>query len=511
MMFRASAMATFAVTVGVATTTPMFTDKQNVGVMAFTSLTLPKTHPSKVLKSSSFDDDELSKLIGKRNQIKRKKKEEIVNEDAIFDATLSKAVDKGEAATADDVNPEDILSSIDVDNYNPQLETKRPVRKPKKKDDDGKKKDETVSNEPTYIDFTAEYDDENDFHVPNRIGITTKCWGDENEGFVASGKLKKQQIREGKFVPGDIQLAFNELLNEGIVLFETSPSYGKSNAGKQLSAHDILARCMKEYQETSPTVPLIVDTFPNKFFQRTAGSVTKSINDSCEKLGVPAVDVSQVQSMGWLPSGGILNGMSESIIDQGTANYVGVRNVSPLRMRRLQTKLDKLDLSLTTNSFDFSLVNRRSEKLLDTCKLLGVVPLISNPLGSGLASGQYTASNPSGGVAGAKSKFSFDTLEKLQPLHSTLDSVAERVKTRLRREVRDIQDRQRGRYGPTPKINTDITTTQIALNYVVTKGGVPLVEVNNPKQAQEVIGCLGWTLTDAEVDMLELAADACRS
>ena len=66
-------------------------------------------------------------------------------------------------------------------------------------------------------------------------------------------------------------------------------------------------------------------------------------------------------------------------------------------------------------------------------------------------------------------------------------------------------------YERQPKINTDITTTQIALNYVVTKGGVPLVEVNNPKQAQEVIGCLGWTLTDAEVDMLELAADACRS
>ena len=62
-----------------------------------------------------------------------------------------------------------------------------------------------------------------------------------------------------------------------------------------------------------------------------------------------------------------------------------------------------------------------------------------------------------------------------------------------------------------PKINTDITTTQIAVNYVVTKGGVPLVEVNNPKQAKDVIGCLGWTLTEAEVDMLELAAEACRS
>ena len=61
-----------------------------------------------------------------------------------------------------------------------------------------------------------------------------------------------------------------------------------------------------------------------------------------------------------------------------------------------------------------------------------------------------------------------------------------------------------------PKINTDITTTQVALNYVVAKGGVPLAEVNSPKQAQEVIGCLGWSLNDDEVTMLESAADLCR-
>lgn len=413
------------------------------------------------LFSSSFDDDELSKLISKRNQIKRKKKEES-NEDDMYDTTLSKAVGDSVSGDGDGdsdgrvstENPADLLSSIDIETYTPILETKRPVRQPKKTDDDDKD-DKTRGgsgrNEPAFVDFTAEYDDENDFHIPNRIGISTRCWGDENEGFVASGKLKKQQIREGKFVPGDIQLAFNELLNEGIVLFETSPSYGKSNAGKQLSAHDILARCLKEYQD-SGTAPLLVDTFPNQFWQRRAGSVTKSLNDSCERLSVSGVDLYQVQSMGWLPSGGILKGMSEAIIDQGIANYVGVRDVSPLRMRRIQSKLDKLDLSLTSNSFEFSLVNRKTEKLLDACKLLGVVPLIRNPLGSGLASGQYTASNPSGGVAGAKSKFSFAALEKLQPLHSTLDSVAERVKTRLTREVRDLQDRNRGRYGPTVRL-----------------------------------------------------------
>lgn len=61
-----------------------------------------------------------------------------------------------------------------------------------------------------------------------------------------------------------------------------------------------------------------------------------------------------------------------------------------------------------------------------------------------------------------------------------------------------------------PKINTDITTTQVALNYVIAKGGVPLVEVNTPKQAEELLGCLGWVLIEEDVSMLDAAADLCK-
>jgi aryl-alcohol dehydrogenase-like predicted oxidoreductase len=106
-------------------------------------------------------------------------------------------------------------------------------------------------------------------------------------------------------------------------------------------------------------------------------------------------------------------------------------------------------LTLTTNAFEFSLTDRKNEKWINACKTLGVIPLIRNPLGSGLASGQYTASNPSGGLASSgAAKFSFARLEKLQPLHSVLESVSERVKTRLTREVKDVQERNRGRKGP---------------------------------------------------------------
>ena len=150
--------------------------------------------------------------------------------------------------------------------------------------------------------------------------------------------------------------------------------------------------------------------------------------------------------------------------------------------------------------------------MIDACKDLSVIPLITNPLDGGLASGVYTATNPSGGQSGGSgaTKFSFDQLEKLQPLHSVQETVAERVRTRVIRGMRDTQERFKSRYGPPPKINTDITTTQVALNYVIAKGGVPLPQVNSPAQAKEVLGCLGWSLTDEEVDMLDNAADLCK-
>lgn len=372
---------------------------------------------------SSLDDDELSKLIGKRSQIKRKKKEELPKEDDFLDSLDA--------------------SSMDFDKM-PEFQTKRVKRVPKKTEEEEKPKAQS-SNEPSYVDFCAEYEDENDFHIPNRMAISTRCWGEAKEGFVPSGKLKKQQLREGKFVPGDLQLAYNNLMTEGILVFETSPDYGSAMASKKLSAEDILARCIQEYEESDET-PLLIGTYANQLWQRRAGGLTSSLSKSCDRMEVSGVEVFQVKSLGWLPSGGLVKGLTEAVIDLGTVNYVGVKNVAPIRLRRIAGKLDAQGVQLTTNTFEFSLTNRSNEKWIQSCKTLGVIPMIANPLGGGLASGQYTASNPSGGVAG-EAKFSFATLEKLQPLHSVLETVAERVKTRLTRELRDLKDRYRGR-GP---------------------------------------------------------------
>ena len=376
------------------------------------------------LCSSSFDDDELSKLIGKRNQIKRKKREELIP------------------------NEEDLVADTDALDFDkmPEFQTKR-VKRERKKDKEEDEDTSRAASQPTeVVDYTADYDDENDFHIPNRIGITTSCWGETTKGFVSGGKLKKSDLRQGKFVPGDLQLAYNKLIEEGIVLIETSPEYGKAMEGKQLSAEHILGRCIQEQE--SEISPLIVTSYPNAFYQRSAKGVTDSAVESCERMQVAGVELLQVKSTGWLPTLGLIQGMTDAVVETASANYVGVQNVSPVRLRRIQGKLDKEGIMLTSNSFEFSLTKRKNEKWIQSCKTLGVIPLIQNPLDGGLASAQYTASNPSGGIAGANAKYSFKQLEQLQPLHSVLDSVAARVQTRVKREVRDVNERNRGRYGP---------------------------------------------------------------
>lgn len=54
---------------------------------------------------------------------------------------------------------------------------------------------------------------------------------------------------------------------------------------------------------------------------------------------------------------------------------------------------------------------------------IGVVPLAHTPLGKGLATGVYTASNPTGGKMGPP-KYVFKDLFPLTPIHTALAAVS---------------------------------------------------------------------------------------
>jgi hypothetical protein len=151
--------------------------------------------------------DELAKLIGKRASISKK--------------TSSSS---GTSVPPTKVNPDDpnLIDETAAKLYEgktgmdifemPEFKSKRPLRKPKEMDDSsrgGSSVDKKAQDEGEYyIDYQADYDDENDFHVPNRIGFTTVAWGDTGLGFKSGKKLKKKEIKAGLFLAGDLQVCY---------------------------------------------------------------------------------------------------------------------------------------------------------------------------------------------------------------------------------------------------------------------------------------------------------------
>jgi len=466
-----------------------------------TTPSLPKPSLHRLHSSSEEDDeedepvsDELSRLINKRASISQPS-------ETATTTTNTYDEDADAAARYEDREGMDVFEM-------PELKFQRP-----ESDDDEEEGASAVkgTEEEGPIDYQADYEDENDLHVPNRIGFDTVAWGDVGLGFKPTKKLKKKEVREGKFVVGDLKKAYKTLMDSGITLSVTSELYGLSTGKPNFTSESILSRASKDYnlQVASAMSSPLQSLRKRRKLRTTRMSVLNAIEASVERLGVDSLDIYQVPSRTLLPPNTLVDALNTAL-DQGLIQGVGVEGMGKDSMERFGRKLYRRgdgEYAITSNRFEFSLVDRAAFKsgLIGACKAMGVVPIVSNPLGDGLASGVYTAFDPSGGGGSKTEPFGFKTLDKWAALHDGLGKVRDKVKKRIREENSRLNDR-RSRYGGA-SINADITTTQIAINYVVAKGCVPIPSIKNKKEAEELIGCLGWTLTSDEVRMLDTAAD----
>lgn len=269
----------------------------------------------------------------------------------------------------------------------------------------------------------------------------------------------------------DIQAAIEISLTAGINFFDTAESYGGGES----------ERIIGEYL-VSKNQPVVIATkfFPYPWRVRQA-SLINALRKSLERLGLETVDLYQVH---WpFPPRSVetwASALSEAV-EMKLARAVGVSNYNLNQLRRAHAVLAKRNILLASNQVEYHLLNRKIEKngLLNACHEMGVSLIAYSPLGQGLLTGKYTPDNPLKGVRGRRYSSAF--IARIQPL------------------IRLMTDIGQEHGGKTP--------AQVALNWVIQKGAIPIPGAKNSRQASENAGALGWALTEEEVAYLDHASD----
>jgi aryl-alcohol dehydrogenase-like predicted oxidoreductase len=290
------------------------------------------------------------------------------------------------------------------------------------------------------------------------MGVGTWAWGDRL--FWSYGKTHTKD---------DVQAAFETSLEAGINFFDTAEFYGFGGSEKLLGL--FAGNSTQEIVTATKFMP-----FP---WRLRRASLLKALRKSLDRLGMSHVDLYQ---MHWpFPPISIetwMEGMSDAV-EAGLARAVGVSNYDSSQMRRAHAALAQRGIPLASNQVEYSLLHRAPERngLLEVCRELGVTLIAYSPLAQGLLTGKYT---PDDRPSGVFRRISPGRLAAIQPLIGKL------------REI----DAAHG--GKTP--------SQVALNWLICKGGVPIPGAKNAHQARENAGALGWRLTDEEVAALDAAS-----
>lgn len=286
------------------------------------------------------------------------------------------------------------------------------------------------------------------------LGIGTWAWGDRL--FWSYGSSHTE---------ADVDEAFQASLEAGITFFDTAEIYGRGASERMLG---------QLVQNANSPVLIATKFFPYPWRLR-ASDLEKALRGSLKRLGLSQVDLYQIH---WpFPFRSIeawMNALAYAV-ENGLTRAVGVSNYNLDQMRRASDALSQHGIHLASNQVEYSLWNRTPETtgLLDTCRDRNIKLIAYSPLAQGLLTGKYTPEHPPAGVRRWRYR---GALEKAQPLIRTLQDIG-------------------SAHNRTP--------AQVAINWVICKGAVPIPGAKNASQARQNAEAASFRLTDEEVARLD--------
>jgi len=290
------------------------------------------------------------------------------------------------------------------------------------------------------------------------LGVGTWAWGDALVWGYGSS-----------YGEADAQAAFDASLAAGVRFFDTAESYGRGQS----------ERLVGRFVRNAGEAVIVATKFMPFPWRLRQDDLLKALRASLRRLGMERVDLYQIH---WpfppVPVETWAGALAEAV-EAGLARAVGVSNYNPDQMRRAYDVLARRGVPLASNQVEFSLLRRGPERngLLALCRELNVTLIAYSPLAQGLLTGKYTPETPPPGVRRVLYR---GALAKTQSLVGLL---------------REIGQAYGGK-----------TPAQVALNWTICKGALPIPGAKNARQAEQNAGALGWRLTEAEVAALDAAS-----
>src|SRR5919199_5974612 len=277
-----------------------------------------------------------------------------------------------------------------------------------------------------------------------------------------------------------LQAVFNLCVSNGVTLFDTGDSYGTGRLNGR--SEQLLGRFSREYFGSGKENICIATKLAAYPWRLTRQSMVSAGKASAKRLG-RNVDLVQMHwsTANYFPwqEGVLLDGLAD-LYERGLVKGVGLSNYGPKRLKWVHKKFCDRGIPIATLQVQYSLLSTyplTQLELKDVCDELGIKLIAYSPLALGLLTGKYTEKGPFPKAIGGL------LLRKLFPgIRRFLDCLREVAASRNK------------------------TMSQVAINWCICKGTIPIPGAKTVEQAKENIGALAWQLYSNEVAELDRAA-----
>ncbi|MGH1394571.1 MAG: aldo/keto reductase [Trichormus sp.] len=277
-----------------------------------------------------------------------------------------------------------------------------------------------------------------------------------------------------------LQAVFNLCVSNGVTLFDTGDSYGTGRL--QGRSELLLGQFCRSYQGVNQDHICIATKLAAYPWRWTRQSMMKAGKASAQRLG-RNVDLVQMHwsTANYAPwqEEGLLDGLGD-LYEQGLVKGVGLSNYGTKRLQRVHKKFAARGIPIKTLQVQYSLLSTYPVTelgLKEVCDELGIQLIAYSPLALGILTGKYTENSPY--PKGIRGLLFRQLLPGARSLLACLRAVAE---------------------------SRNKTMSQVAINWCICKGTMPIPGAKSVTQAQNNIGALGWQLDAGEIAELDRAA-----